>query len=1264
MNIQLSKAIRDNFVSPFSIVIYLLTTMILLPYRVEAQVVNWNKEFEYGFTKLQHGSWVEALLHLEKIVNALTSLNLEAETEGLVYFACGMCTQQMGDIKKSIQYNSKALEITEIPIELRILLLSSQLQNYSDLSLNNECDEIVNDMMKIYSSRKDINLADKIMTYYSAQSQFSKVIEFEKDIPNLIVPLSSTEIDKNSNTIQWNTIYMNLARSFVELKEFGKALSYYQKSLETVTEYNMKNLSVIYGSMSKAYYEIGDKTSALKYQKLCVESESSTESDDTLRNQDSKILIRKLAKSAGKETAAHKNRYSADSYLQLGTLYTENGLYKESIECFMKADSLYASINDSEYRAYVWVRLYNSYHVIGDKEQYDKLREKLLSIYENNVINNSEISLIVASQIGKFYEDSGDYENALKAYELSLKSSRTYYGEDSPKTFPICYELTSLCILIGNLKGALELMEYLKNICVSHPEKGEEYISYILLNCELLSKLGRIGEAIALLENDRTGTEKTDNIELKSLFYTTLGGLYAEIGEYEEALTLEKQSLSLCEKATGKESVGYAHTLLNLGEYYSLFGNYSEALHSTLKATEIIRAKYGTDHQEYYHCLSKLAGRYYPIDKGKSKELGMQCLLLSKSLFGENSIEYADDLIHSVELSLNPSHDDLESFRKALEIRRNLGRDFDRFYLSYLDWYSVLLFVKQDWQSLLITSEEILKCTKEFIYLNFLSLSSSQREILWNSVKQSLNGLESYAAHYSQYAVEHGDYSLVDGFGRIAYNARLTKKGVLLESNRNLENLITTSTNPVVSELYNRIGMLKQQLNNPKHNVHDIHSLKTQLHSMERDLIKEVAPHREFVDFLSIEWEDIQNVLMPGEVAIEFFSYPAQDRVQYGAVILSDSSAPLTIAIFCEDELDKFVKGGETLYDYNDPGLYRTIWATLETFSDVRNAHTIYFSADNILNTIAIENLMDQDGHRANDKRTLFRLSSTREIVSKHPSDITESSAILYGGLDYDAPLESLNRTFHHISSTVIPFKRKQHRYTRSSRGAYDYLPGTLDEINHISRLIKSSKPELRSGVNGSESSFIALNGDSPSIIHLATHGFFYEPDEIEDKLSEYPTKYSFLNITDLEKISPETQAMRGSGVLFSGANITLKGLSIPDSIPDGILTAEELSNLNLGKTELAVLSACETGLGTTTEEGVFGLQRGFKLAGVKSLLMSLWKVDDKATSQIMQYFYENISAGLSMSEALQNAQKKMRENPSTSQPYYWAGWILLDGIN
>ena len=231
-------------------------------------------------------------------------------------------------------------------------------------------------------------------------------------------------------------------------------------------------------------------------------------------------------------------------------------------------------------------------------------------------------------------------------------------------------------------------------------------------------------------------------------------------------------------------------------------------------------------------------------------------------------------------------------------------------------------------------------------------------------------------------------------------------------------------------------------------------------------------------------------------------------------------------------------------------------------------------------------------------------------------------------------------------------------------RGAYNYLPGTFDEIKHISRIIKGYHTELRSGNIGSEKSFKALSGCSPAILHIATHGFFYKPNEIEEKLFEEPAKYNFLNIANLNAPSIETQAMLGSGILLSGANSTLKGISIPDSIPDGILTAAEVSDLDLRDTDLVVLSACETGLGISTEEGVFGLQRGFKLAGVRSVLMSLWKVDDKVTSKLMSFFYENIAKGVSKLQSLRDAQKKVRDDSQTSNPYYWAGFVLLDGLN
>ena len=986
--------------------------------------------------------------------------------------------------------------------------------------------------------------------------------------------------------------------------------------------------------------------------------------DYAFRNQDDTTMVRKLSQSIEGQTLECNYKFDANRCLNLGVLYNENGLFQESIDCFLKADSLYALLSDYERRAYVWVRLCSAYHAIGNKSQYDIVRKKLLKISEGNQINDPEISLIVMFQIAKFYEVDGNYDKALSVYANCLEAKERYYGNDHSQLFPICYQLASLCLRMGEMKDASMYIRRLSLICKSNSEDKDHYLSYILLQCELLDKLGAVGEAISLLEDEIAGIDRIDDIDLKSSFYSTLSGFYATIGDFEQALKIQKLSLSICEEAAGCESVAYAHELLNIGEDYAVVGNYSEALNATLKATEIIRAMYGSLHPEYYGCLKKLAQRYTHINKEKSKKLRTECLILSKRLFGENSIEYADELIYSVYFSLNPSDEDIEVFKKALDIRRNLGRDFDISYLSYLNWYSALLFVKQDWKSLLLTSDEILKSTKAFICLNFQRLSLSQREMFWNGVKSSLDGLESYAVNYVQYAVEHGDYSMLADFGKIAYNSRLIKKGLLLESNRTLSDLIAASSDSTILQMNYRLDYLKHQLSCSNFIGQEILSLRSQIHSLERTLIQKVAAHGEFLDFLSIEWDIIKLALSPDEVAIEFFSYPVQNTMQYGAVIISNNySAPLPIALFREDELDKFFIGDETLYDYDNPDLYHTIWAALETFSDVRNAKTIYFSADKVLNKMSIENLFDHDGIRSSDKRRLYRLSSTREIVYKHKSGLTEPSAILYGGLNYDAPLKCLNDTSYN-SSTKILFKNQRHSNTRSLRGAYNNLPGTLDEIQSISRIIKHYNPELRSGQYGSEGSFKALSGNSPLIIHLATHGFFFKSEEIEDKLSEEPNIYKLLNVANLYEISTETLAMRCSGLLLSGANFVLKGHSIPDSIPDGILTAEEVSSLDLRQTELAVLSACETGLGAVTEEGVFGLQRGFKLAGVKSLLMSLWKVDDKVTSKLMKLFYENISKGQNKAQALHDAQNRLRGDPLTSQPYFWAGFILLDGLN
>jgi hypothetical protein len=134
---------------------------------------------------------------------------------------------------------------------------------------------------------------------------------------------------------------------------------------------------------------------------------------------------------------------------------------------------------------------------------------------------------------------------------------------------------------------------------------------------------------------------------------------------------------------------------------------------------------------------------------------------------------------------------------------------------------------------------------------------------------------------------------------------------------------------------------------------------------------------------------------------------------------------------------------------------------------------------------------------------------------------------------------------------------------------------------------------------------------------------------------------------------------MMRSGLALAGANKYWKKTAENLTTDDGILTASEISNLDLSACQLVVLSACETGLGAINgSEGVFGLQRAFKMAGVKSIIMSLWKVPDTQTAELFDIFYSECFAGKTIHEAFHSAQAKMKTKYS---PYYWAGFVLLE---
>ncbi len=394
----------------------------------------------------------------------------------------------------------------------------------------------------------------------------------------------------------------------------------------------------------------------------------------------------------------------------------------------------------------------------------------------------------------------------------------------------------------------------------------------------------------------------------------------------------------------------------------------------------------------------------------------------------------------------------------------------------------------------------------------------------------------------------------------------------------------------------------------------------------------------------NVTWRDVQKRLGNGDAAIEFVRFNVFERGEikvlrmYAAVAMTRDSSPILIPMATEKNLTLWVlKDPSELYSVNGYGnaLCKLVWFDILNYLESQDINNIYFAPCCVLNQIAIESLPFDKESTVSYHYNLTRLSSTRELVNKHNLH-PDKSAALYGDLFYRASAETM-----------------QQATTRSAVGT---LPYSKQEINEISLLLSGTQYHVNklSQKQGTEASFKSLSGKSPSILHLSTHGFVNRPIE--------------------------GNAMQRSGLIMAYGARAWEGKAIPKDTEDGILTAAEIATLDLSGTDIVVLSACNTALGEVTTEGVWGLQRAFKQAGAQTIVMSLWQVDDEATAVFMQYFYEALLKGRQTlakavsidveiaehifnypHDALATAQRRMRQHPKYSAPYYWAGFIVVD---
>ena len=399
------------------------------------------------------------------------------------------------------------------------------------------------------------------------------------------------------------------------------------------------------------------------------------------------------------------------------------------------------------------------------------------------------------------------------------------------------------------------------------------------------------------------------------------------------------------------------------------------------------------------------------------------------------------------------------------------------------------------------------------------------------------------------------------------------------------------------------------------------------------------ARHLEFRDTADgLGWRDVQKMLGDDEIAIEFILAEglASQTADYAAVLIrKDWDEPKIVKMADENEMMSLALSGSEAYT-PDSGAYSAVWSPVVPF--LEGVKRIYFSPDGFLSQINIESITASDGSLMNEKFDIIRLSSTGLLCddSRLEPDGYDS-ALLFGGLKYDADTTVMTRHRNLYADGGLS-ELLRGALPDSLRAGWAYLAGTKAEIQDIAGILNSAgvTTTLLEAEDGTETAFKSFSFSEIPVIHIATHGFY-------------------LKESDSDHVDP----MKRAGLIFAGGQHAWLGEPLPDNVDDGILMAEEIAGMNLFGTDLLVLSACQTALGDIARDGVFGLQRGFKLAGVNTIVMSLWQVSDGATSLMMTEFYKNLLAGKSKRESFRMAQSAVRDR--YEDPFYWAAFIMLD---
>lgn len=1041
-----------------------------------------------------------------------------------------------------------------------------------------------------------------------------------------------------------------------EQKLIEQADSLYQQGIELYNNERYNNAINLFEKVAALRKKLSGETHP-DYA-ICLNKSGNCYAD--LGNYDKALELYNQALSIIDKALGKEHQDYAGILNNIGMCYSDLGDYDRALESYQQSLSIIVNHLGTNHPTYASLlgNIANCYSILGDNQIAQAYFFKELKIYEENVGKKSPEYAMCLDNIGICYANLGKFSTGLKYCQQALAIQQNIFHEEnldiarSLNHMGVCYADLGDCTLA--LKCHNQGLVILERILgKEHPLYAETlyYIGLCHYCLDDYAKALDYSQQALLIQEKGIGEKHT--IYASSL--NLIGLCYSELGDYSNALEYHNHALRLYEELFGSEYSYYAETLDYIGHCYSKLGNYKKALENHKRSLIIKEKIIGKEHTGYAATLVYIGNC---LNNQEALDYYKQALSIIEASVGKGHPDCATDLnnIGLCYQSMGDYHKALAFHQQALDIYKNAFGTEHPDYGKGLYNVAVCYYELDDFHKATDCFTSYVNVSSSDVTSTFSFLSESQRELFWKR----------YSGFFTDELFLYSSELTSPEMLRTAYDGALLGKGLLLNAETEIRKLILEKGDNKALNLFNHIIECRSRLDvlyqDPIDKKEQIDSLLNIIDKSQRALMKRSKAFGDYTRNLALKWTDVQKALGKNDIAIEFETYTYQDTTFYLALTLRKGyNEPHLIELFNSKELAAI----RPSQYYTSTDLTELIWGKLR--DEIKGTQNVFFSPAGELNNIGIEYLVEKDGERLiNEKRNFYRLTSTRELVNKNRAN-SIANVVIYGGIRYDVTpagcqtggesnTERLalhaNRTSPLIDSLSVARGRN-----------WDYLPGSKAEADAISMTLKEMKVNnvLLEGEYGTEESFKALHGMNWEVIHIATHGFYWNNS---DTIQHSDYRPSFIKGTESD-MPKEDKALTRSGLLFAGAQNSFLREEIPWGVEDGILTAKEISRLDLRKTNLVVISACQSGIGEVTGDGVLGLQRGFKKAGVQSIIMSLWDVDDEATRIMMTRFYESLSKGQKKYAAFRDAQSYLREYKKGiyNKPAYYAAFVLLDAI-